>query len=379
MCGICWGGSAFSSPGMQNFNPLSINNGVNTLHFDNTIDGGQWTFKGSNGFNLETISNSKVSTSVPLFAQSLVVQGNTPGIFVPDPYAIFKECSIKDPSGAACFDAYFNTPLTITQIGAPGTTPYSYVMQLNNPNGTTTWGPITTTFTGNATLSATNFNSISCSAIPAGTTATIWNYQFSIGPSGFTSLGSCSSPSGVVTDQLSPHPTPAANEVISLGGQMNIGSALVNGAGDGYCFTSSNLFSNGASPAPTPVGCISSITPGTYSFDTTTIGNHLGNVTLNNLTINGTCTGPGCANRLTGTTGSIGGAALAAGACATGTATIAGGVAGHPVYVSTADGSDIGGDFFYRAVTTNATTVTVSVCAAVAGTPAAKTYAVATF
>lgn len=89
--------------------------------------------------------------------------------------------------------------------------------------------------------------------------------------------------------------------------------------------------------------------------------------------------------RIVGTTASIGGSALAAGACATGTATIAGGTTGHPVYVSASDGTLPGalgggtGLFQVDAVTTNATTVTVEVCAAIAGTPAAKTYSVSTF
>lgn len=83
--------------------------------------------------------------------------------------------------------------------------------------------------------------------------------------------------------------------------------------------------------------------------------------------------------QIASTTVSIGGSALAAGACSTGTATIAGGTIGHTVGVSTSDGTDIGGSFFYRGVVTNNTTVTVSVCAAVAGTPTAKTYNVTTY
>ena len=82
---------------------------------------------------------------------------------------------------------------------------------------------------------------------------------------------------------------------------------------------------------------------------------------------------------LTGTTGSIGGSALTAGTCTSGTATISGGTAGHPALASESDGTFIGGNYTVRAVTTNSTTVTVEVCAAVAGTPAAKTYNVVTF
>ena len=81
---------------------------------------------------------------------------------------------------------------------------------------------------------------------------------------------------------------------------------------------------------------------------------------------------------ITGTTGSIGGY-LAAGNCASGTATISGGTAGHTAIASPSDGTFIGGTFTIQATTTNATTVTVNVCAAVAGTPTTKTYNVVTF
>lgn len=84
---------------------------------------------------------------------------------------------------------------------------------------------------------------------------------------------------------------------------------------------------------------------------------------------------------ISGTTGSIGGSALTAGTCATGTATIAGGTAGHPAIAAPSDGSFLGGAFTVMATTTNATTVTVNVCTTLpaGGTPAAKTYNVVTF
>jgi hypothetical protein len=84
---------------------------------------------------------------------------------------------------------------------------------------------------------------------------------------------------------------------------------------------------------------------------------------------------------IAGTTGSIGGSALTAGNCASGTATIAGGTAGHPAIASPSDGTFIGGAYTVTATTTNATTVTVNVCTTLAagGTPAAKTYNVLTF
>lgn len=115
-----------------------------------------------------------------------------------------------------------------------------------------------------------------------------------------------------------------------------------------------------------------------------------GQVTINNglstpsATVNGslvcTANGANCSYApIYATTGSIGGALLAVGACSTGTATIAGGVAGHTVTVSPSTGVDPGGGFVYRGVVTNSTTVTVQICAAVLGTPTAVTYNIATY
>ena len=78
---------------------------------------------------------------------------------------------------------------------------------------------------------------------------------------------------------------------------------------------------------------------------------------------------------LTGLTGSIGGGALTA-SCTSGTATVNGAVAGMPVLWSTSDGTDLGAAFTVKAAVSSANTVTVTVCAPVSGTPAAKTYVV---
>lgn len=77
---------------------------------------------------------------------------------------------------------------------------------------------------------------------------------------------------------------------------------------------------------------------------------------------------------LSGTTGAIGGAALAAGACTTGTATVAGAAVGTPVVVSASDGSLPSGLVMLRGAVTGAGTVTVQVCAVGAVTPAAVSY-----
>jgi hypothetical protein len=77
---------------------------------------------------------------------------------------------------------------------------------------------------------------------------------------------------------------------------------------------------------------------------------------------------------MSGTTGSIGGGALLLGACASGTATVTGATAGQVVKANTSDGTFIGGSFQISADVTSSNTVTVNVCAVVAGTPASKTY-----
>lgn len=86
------------------------------------------------------------------------------------------------------------------------------------------------------------------------------------------------------------------------------------------------------------------------------------------LTVNGSTILPS----LTGTTVSIGGGALLAGACASNTVTISGATTSMPVVASPntypGDGS------MWSAQVTSANTVTVKVCAIVALTPAGSTY-----
>lgn len=73
-----------------------------------------------------------------------------------------------------------------------------------------------------------------------------------------------------------------------------------------------------------------------------------------------------------GTTGSLGGGALLAGACASTTVAITGSTTAMGV-VATPATYPGDGNYWYGYVSTNGT-VTVKVCAAIAGTPAASTY-----
>ena len=81
---------------------------------------------------------------------------------------------------------------------------------------------------------------------------------------------------------------------------------------------------------------------------------------------------------LSGTTASIGGGALTAGTCTTGTASVTGATVGHPVSVSASDGTLPNGLIILSAAVTSSDNVTVQLCATGGVTPAANTYNVAT-
>jgi hypothetical protein len=77
---------------------------------------------------------------------------------------------------------------------------------------------------------------------------------------------------------------------------------------------------------------------------------------------------------LSGTTGSIGGSSLAAGACASGTVAVTGATTSMAVVASPAGGTSAGAGFLWRGYVSSSGTVTVQVCAVTAGTPTAATY-----
>jgi hypothetical protein len=120
-------------------------------------------------------------------------------------------------------------------------------------------------------------------------------------------------------------------------------------------------------------GALVVVTPGIISGVTiTNTPSAAGQQLLTTSTSAAAWTSPVVTN-LVGLTGTITGTALTA-ACDSGTATVAGAVAGDPVTVSSATGADLGAAFVLRASTTAANTVTVYVCAPVSGTPASLAY-----
>jgi hypothetical protein len=78
------------------------------------------------------------------------------------------------------------------------------------------------------------------------------------------------------------------------------------------------------------------------------------------------------AGTLRGTSPSLGGSALAAGACASNTTTI--NTAASGMVPAASPVTDPGAGFYWKAVISGANTVTTSVCAAIAGTPTASVY-----
>jgi len=82
----------------------------------------------------------------------------------------------------------------------------------------------------------------------------------------------------------------------------------------------------------------------------------------------------GSITALAGTTGSIGGAALTPGQCASGTVAVAGATTSMVVVASPSGGISPGSGFVWQAYVNAPGSVTVQVCALVAGTPAATPY-----
>ncbi len=123
-------------------------------------------------------------------------------------------------------------------------------------------------------------------------------------------------------------------------------------------------------PSPGPIG---TTTPNTGAFTALTdtglaSQNCVGTSSAGQLEAGNCAPAP-----LTGTTGSIGGTALSAGQCASGTVSIAGLPASGARLTATPD-TYPGDGFWWEAYPSAAGTATVKVCAVVAGTPAASTY-----
>jgi hypothetical protein len=134
---------------------------------------------------------------------------------------------------------------------------------------------------------------------------------------------------------------------------------------DVLALTSSGVTATDAgAPCGTGAGSVSSVTVNSPNSTIT--------VTNPTVTSTGTISVDVAAPPLKGTSTSIGGGALLAGACATTTVAIVG--ATTAMSVGSAPVTYPGAGNYWQAWVSSAGTVTVAVCAAVAGTPTASTY-----
>lgn len=174
----------------------------------------------------------------------------------------------------------------------PATTQYHYTLMQNFPAGCTSnclvsISPLAAVFNGPASLSGSSVITIPCSTLPSGYSGSIWFWTNPI----YEEVGICTSSSTILTDTGTYLTTHAAS-AISAGGRLNMGTLALNGTGGTLAWMQPNIFPD-TSGGATIVTQFSQTSAGNLSLDTTAQGNHLGNLTVNNLTVAGTCTGCG--------------------------------------------------------------------------------------
>ncbi|MBT9156686.1 MAG: hypothetical protein DDT37_01674 [Firmicutes bacterium] len=106
---------------------------------------------------------------------------------------------------------------TVTVVGAAGTTTYRYRVTARTRIGETAASPETTITTGNATLSATNFNRVSWTAVPGAVDYRVWR-TFSGGTPATT--GAIATIAALTVDDTG---LAAASEVVVTDGTANVG------------------------------------------------------------------------------------------------------------------------------------------------------------
>ena len=140
--------------------------------------------------------------------------------------------------------------------------------------------------------------------------------------------------------------------------------AAVNGGTDGSLFFRDSALNNRIQVQGSQV-----TVTGTESISTLSASSPVYTDSSKNLTSSAPA---GYSAVLSGTTGSIGGSALTAGQCASGTATVTGATTSMSIAVTPV--TDPGDGFIPKAFVSGTNTVTVKVCAQAAGTPTSSTY-----
>jgi hypothetical protein len=259
-----------------NYDIIALENGNKALNYDMASQTIRWKFSNTDIWDLSAAEMVTNTTSVMKNAQ-FEAQSPRTGKF--GPVTQFSECGIQNPLNTPCYDNVTKAP-AVTNAGTAGSTVRTYLIGINNPNGTISYTPRGITHTSNATLDSTNYNVISCSVLPAGTTGTVYTY-LSTSPN-FVRVGvegACSSPTATVDDTGTYGPR-LGNTILSMGADMNVGRLVVNGNGGSVVWTQQNNFSGTFPLNPMTVKQgISAPSPGAFSFDTTTKGDGRGVIT----------------------------------------------------------------------------------------------------
>jgi len=257
-----------------------LNNARTQLLFDDDTQSYWWNYNFSQypsvifgptltNFAVQAGTNNNVPTQVgELRYAEFGSNGNTPF----GPLFHVKQCAPLTPPSVTsiCYSSFTPTNAVVTQGGTAGTTEYIYILQWNDVAGPAYGSPIFT-FTGAATLSGSNFNSIPCSDMPTGTTGIIWEFNNSIG---FQKVGTCSSPSTVLNDTGTYTQDVGPNGTIAGALQIS-GGFEATGLLGGYYFSQPEIYGT-TTPALTRTAGITQTAAGQLSVDTTAQGNGLG-------------------------------------------------------------------------------------------------------
>jgi hypothetical protein len=268
-CVICVGfpNGAYASTGAiwgGRYKLFDIEGGLSQLAWDDTAH--TFTFVANNVPTM-AISSTGTNQNGTNALQNAQFEGKDPIHFGFSPITQIHEGAVNNAFQYPVYDAINSTSPTVTTSGTAGTTRYSYWIAINTPYGTS-WTPRGDTFTGNATLSGSNFTQISCSVVPAGETGTVYTFRnpnfFIVG----ATPNQCTSSSVTVNDTGAAYAGPFGSDALSMGGGFYSGALIANGNKGAFGFTQSDNFNDAASPLTVDTWLTHPATH-TWSFDNT--------------------------------------------------------------------------------------------------------------